>query len=304
MCKKFKILITSLILSISFSSSQAQNSDKAIGGIGIGFLAKLSSPKFILDTLEKDPEATTNYFEKNPLNYNSIANILVPKLRTSKTEEEYNNLYRIAELMGLEPIPPYVGKKSKPTIYTNPKQENKKSDNQIINPNMEGQAGGNIIYTPKGTPFDTLIKYPNEKPIYWDDYLILLSHSQELADNLDNWYRLTNPNWVRPDNVAAHHIVPATHKDAQQARLILIKYYGIDGFNNAINGVYLPDYRETNPQSIVHSGKHPDTYVKKINDIITIADQIGGKQQVEIELNKVRVLLKNSPPGTDWSKVL
>lgn len=45
-------------------------------------------------------------------------------------------------------------------------------------------------------------------------------------------------------------------------------------------------------------------YVIKINNIIEDAERIGGKQEVEKELNRVRDLLQKSPPGTDWSKVL
>ena len=116
MNKRLKIVLISLMVGLSISSTQAQNTDKAIGGLGIGFLAKLSNPKFILERLETDPEATTNYFDKNPLNYNPVANVLLPKIKTVQTEDEYNRLYRIAELMGLNEIPPYKGKKSKPKV--------------------------------------------------------------------------------------------------------------------------------------------------------------------------------------------
>lgn len=301
MHKNIKTVVITILCSISIA--QAQNVDKPLVGISLGFLAKLSNPKFILNSLETDPEATTNYFEKNPLNYNAVAKVLITRLKTAQTEEEYNKLYRIAELMNVMPIPPYTGKKSKPTVYINP-QNNVNEPIKHINPNMEGQAGSNIIYTPKGNKFDTSTRFPNDKPMSWDEYLILISNSQELGNNLDDWYRISNPNWTRPLNVAAHHIVPATHPDAQQARLILIKYYGVDGFNNAMNGVYLPTYKELNPQSIVHNGKHPDIYVQKINDIILDADRIGGRQKVEIELNRIRNLLQNSPPSIEWKNVL
>lgn len=107
MNKKLKIVLITLIIGISGSCVQAQNTDKVIGGFGIGFLSKLSNPKFILESLETDPEATTNYFDKNPLNYNPVANVLLSKIKTVQTEDEYNRLYRIAELMGLNEIPPY-----------------------------------------------------------------------------------------------------------------------------------------------------------------------------------------------------
>lgn len=303
MQNKIKKIVSLIIIGLSISNSHAQNVDKPLAGIGLGFMAKLSNPTFILNSLETNPEATTNYFEKNPLNHNPVAKVLIPRLKTAQTEEEYDKLYRIAELMGIMPIPPYTGKKNKPTVYINPQNEINQPT-KYTNPNMEGESGSNIIYTPKGNKFDTSTRFPNDKPMSWDEYLILISHSQELGNNLEDWYRLSNPNWTRPANVAAHHIVPATHKAAQQARLILIKYYGIDGFNNAMNGVYLPTYKEPNPQSIVHNGKHPDIYVQKINDIIVDAEKRGGKQEVEKELNRARNLLQNSPPGTDWSKVL
>lgn len=301
MNKKLRIVLITLMIGISVSSAQAQNTDKAIGGLGIGFLAKLSNPKFILERLETDPEATTNYFDKNPLNYNPVANVLLPRLKTAQTEDEYNRLYRIAELMGLRPIPPYMGQKSKPTVYTNPKQELSNTDKHI-QPNMEGADGVNIIYTPKGKPFDTTTEYPYEEPKNWDEYLLLKQNSTILGINLDKFYQLTDPSWIRPSEVAAHHIIPATHTMAQDARNIL-KKYGID-INDVVNGVYLPTTDVSLQSGIKHNGKHPDLYVIKVNTDIVNADIIGGEAAVRLRLEQIRNILSNAQKSDNWKTVL
>lgn len=301
MNKNLKKILISLMIGLTVSSAYAQNTDKAIGSMGLGFLAQLSNPKFILERLETDPEATTNYFDKNPLNYNPVANVLLPKLKSAQTEDEYNRLYRIAELMGLRPIPPYTGKKNKPTVYTNPKQE-LTNTNQYTKPNMNDADGGNIIYTPKGKPFDTTTEYPYEEPKNWDEYLLLKQNSTILGSNLDKWYQLTDSNWVRPAEVAAHHIIPATHKDAQKARAILTKY-GID-INDAVNGVYLPTTDTSIQSGIKHNGKHPTVYVDKVTADIVNADMIGGEAAVRLRLAQLRDILSNAKTNASWSTVL
>lgn len=301
MNKKLKIVLITLIIGISGSCVQAQNTDKVIGGFGIGFLSKLSNPKFILESLETDPEATTNYFDKNPLNYNPVANVLLPKIKTVQTEDEYNRLYRIAELMGLKGIPPYKGKKQKPTVYVNPKQELANTDKHI-QPNMEGADGVNIIYTPKGTPFDTTTEYPYEEPKNWDDYLLLTQNSTILGKNLDKWYQINTPTWKRPLNVAAHHIIPASHPLAKQARDIL-KKYGID-INDAVNGVFLPTTNSSTQLGIKHNGSHPRDYIEKVNDEIKIADQLGGEAAVRLRLEQLRDILSNAQKNDSWRTVL
>lgn len=298
-----KVIVASIVISISMNSSYAQNADtKTIGGAGFGFLAKLSSPKFIVDMLKGEPEATTNYINKNPLNYNPVAKELIPRLKSAQTEDEYNRLYRVAELMGIVPIPPYKGKKSKPTVYTTPIQEVNKSDTTYTHPNMEGKAGGNIIYTPKGKPFDTTMEYPYEQPKNWEEYLLLKQNSTILGINLDKWYQLTNPSWVRPSEVAAHHIIPATHKAAQDARNILTKY-GID-INNVVNGIYLPTTDVSSQSGIKHNGKHPDLYVIKVNADIVNADIIGGEAAVRLRLEQIRNILSNAQKSDNWRTVL
>lgn len=299
MHKNIKTVLITILCSISIA--QAQNVDKPLAGISLGFLAKLSNPKFILNSLETDPEATTNYFEKNPLNYNAVAKVLITRLKTAQTEEEYNKLYRIAELMNIMPIPPYTGKKSKPTVYVNP-QNNENQPVKHINPNMEGAAGSNIIYTPKGKPLDTTTEYPYEQPKNWDDFVLLKQNSTILGINLDKFYQLTNPNWVRPAEVAAHHIIPATHKLAQPARLILLKY-GID-INDAVNGVYLPTTNTSSQSGIKHNGKHPDDYVKFVTTDIINADMIGGEAAVRLRLSQLRDKLSNAQRNDNWSTVL
>lgn len=72
-----------------------------------------------------------------------------------------------------------------------------------------------------------------ETPKDWDEYVLLRDdNSKKLASSLKK------AGFSRPDYSVAHHIVPATMKNAKRARDILSNY-GID-FNSAENGVWLP----------------------------------------------------------------
>ncbi len=55
---------------------------------------------------------------------------------------------------------------------------------------------------------------------------------------------------------------------------------------------------------IEHSGRHPDEYVKNVNDLIKNADKIGGRQGVINELFDIKNKLQNAPRNTDWRNVL
>ncbi|PXY95581.1 hypothetical protein DKK76_04745, partial [Frischella perrara] len=107
----------------------------------------------------------------------------------------------------------------------------------------------------------------------------------------------------RPANSAAHHIVPETTKGAQKARDIL-KKYGID-VNGAENGVFLPNYKNTNGMpGILHNGKHPNSYIDAINDRIERAAETGGRDGVLEELDNIRNILASADRNASWYTIL
>ena len=107
----------------------------------------------------------------------------------------------------------------------------------------------------------------------------------------------------RPVNSAAHHIVPETTKGAQKARDIL-KRYDID-VNGAENGVFLPNYKNTNGMpGILHNGKHPNSYIDAINERIVKAAEQGGRDSVLEELENIRNILANADRNASWYTIL
>lgn len=177
---------------------------------------------------------------------------------------------------------------------------------------IEDKPATNIIFTPQGEPIDTKEEFPLEEPKTWKDYVLLKQDSTELGENIDNAEKLKDPNYVKPNNVASHHIVPAKHKDAQEARDILDKYLaqvtpsGQKTYNNEINGVNLPNAnnQDSNVPGILHNGNHPKDYVQKVNARIRDADKIGGWSEVQKELEKIKQELLKASRNDKWKDIL
>lgn len=155
----------------------------------------------------------------------------------------------------------------------------------------------NILVSPQGDRIDTSTEFPIIQPKTWEEYLTLAQNSTILANNMKNAGRGT-----KQKGYAAHHIIPATAKEAAIARAILLKH-NID-INDSINGVYLPTIDLGNGKGIKHSGKHPDSYSIKISQIINDADIFGGKNQVLIKLNEIRLTLENANGSDKWRDIL
>lgn len=178
-----------------------------------------------------------------------------------------------------------------------PGYENNKVDVEVEG-FLETEPIDNIITTPSGIQIDTSTEFPIEKPQSWEEYLLLKNNSQKLADNM---YK--HGMGLKSNGYAAHHIIPATDKKAKIARDIL-SLYGID-INDAINGVYLPTYRDkTSTQGIEHNGRHPESYSEKISILIEDAHNIGGKNGVLNKLKDIKNKLENAQRNSDWRKIL
>ena len=132
-------------------------------------------------------------------------------------------------------------------------------------------------------------------PMDWVDPLGLTSC--ELSKSMEN------SGTPRPDNSAAHHIVGETSKVAQPARDIL-KKHNID-INGAENGVFLPNLNnQDNMSGILHNGKHPDVYLDRVNENITLADKYGGKQGVLNALSDMRNTLSSADRNASWYSII
>ncbi|WP_261859403.1 RHS repeat-associated core domain-containing protein [Vibrio gazogenes] len=154
---------------------------------------------------------------------------------------------------------------------------------QYLSPDPIGFAGG---LRPQGYV---------DNPMEWVDPLGLTSCqlSKAMEDN----------GTPRPKDSAAHHIVPETAKGAQPARDVL-KKHKID-VNGTDNGVFLPNRNNTsNMSGILHNGKHPNDYITAVNNRISDADKIGGKQGVLDELKNIKNILSNAERDSSWYTIL
>jgi hypothetical protein len=303
MQKKFKIILSSIILSISISNANAGLLDFAkehplLSAVGIagGSLYFQTAMHKARDLSYHLPNVES-YFQKNPQDFNQIAKYVLNALAHPANKSDYDRYKRLAEVMELDNIPPYNQPNvNSPNVLVNQPQE--QNPNNILENPVQQQPFSNIIITPQGEQIDTSTEFPIEPPKTWEEYLLLKQNSQELADNMEQAGMGT-----KPQGYATHHLVPATDKAAQDARNILTGY-GID-INDAVNGVYLPTPKDiTATQGIEHNGRHPKYYAQTVNDLIKSADKRGGQQAVLNELNDIKDKLQKAKRDTDWRNVL
>lgn len=301
---KFKLLISAIILSLSMSNVNADVFNIAKKNPLLSAVGLAGGALYVQTAMHKSRNLSYNlpkvepYFKLNPQDFSPIAQYVLWALSNPANKKDYDRYKRLAEVMGLQGIPPYIAPQvNNSNVLTNPSQNPDPNDNILENPIQE-QPFSNIIYTPQGEKIDTSTEFPIEGPQNWEDYLLLKSNSQQLADNMAN-----GGMGIKPKGYAAHHAIPATEPGAQNARDILNKY-GID-INDAVNGVYLPTPKDkTATQGIEHNGRHPLSYAERVNRLIIDADNIGGKQSVLNKLNDIKNNLKNAPRNTNWRNVL
>lgn len=109
----------------------------------------------------------------------------------------------------------------------------------------------------------------------------------------------------KPENTAAHHIIPEKDIEAQDARDILAQEDVDIDINGAENGVYLPTPKNDGSVSgIIHSGRHPKNYAIKVNKRIEDAYELGGKKEVQEELKRIKSELKQANSNDPWNGVI
>ncbi len=305
MNKNIKIILTGLTVSLSISVANAgvlnfAKKHPVVTTVGAGAL-------YLQSTMHKARDLSYNlqkvepFFQANPQDFNPIAQYVLKALSNPNNKQDYDRYKKLAEIMGLDNIPQYIPtKNNQPIVLETPIKGN---INPINERPIQEEPISNILINPQGKTINTSLEFPIERPATWVDYLLLRKDSAVLGENLDEQYKRKDPNWVRPDNLAAHHIIPAKDKEAQAARDILEKY-DID-INDSINGVYLPTKSNVDlNQGIQHNGRHPKSYSTQVNELIKDADKNGGKQEVLSQLNDIKNKLENAPRNIDWRNVL
>lgn len=306
MRKKIKVLIASLLLSASMSShaqlsvgSEAGLGARVFGaivrnpvktGIGIGVGAiYLDSNIHIARDLSYHLQKVAEYFNLHPEKFNPIANYVLHALAHPANKADYDRYYRLAEVMGLENLPPYLGVENGPTVLSHPTQEQDPNSGIYTHP-AHTQTGSNIIYTPQGEPIDTSTEFPNQGIKSWEDYVLLKNqvHSKELAKNMANAGMGAKPSWY-----AAHHIVAWDDPRAAGSRALLTGV-GID-IDDAVNGVYLPQKtsaRQANDNSTLHPEIHTDDYYEAIE--LELSPAVGNPALMKQKLQQIAQLIKNN----------
>ncbi|MBC5623762.1 RHS repeat-associated core domain-containing protein, partial [Butyricimonas hominis] len=134
----------------------------------------------------------------------------------------------------------------------------------------------------------TLYGYVQDVNIWLD--IFGLHCSKKLADDM------IAHGIPRPANTAAHHIVGSSKK-AKAAKDILDKHkIDIDSY---VNGVFLPNNRNSSAPGLLHTGRHTNDYIERVNAEIVAADLAGGKDAVLKQLDQIRKMLLNgtyTPP--------
>ncbi len=302
---KIKILLGAIALSISATNANAGVLDflkenpavAAVGGAAaVGLSLNRQAYQNVINDLSNNPDNVEPFFQQHQNYLDPVSKLLRKDLAQAQTLEEYTRYRRLAELIGLEQIPPFRGAVANgPSVYANLQQDNP-TGNVLANPGSPTKIG-NIIRNPQGQKINPLMEYPYENINSWEQYLLAKQNSTILAGNME-----AAGMGAKPAGYAAHHIVPATAADAAQARAILAAH-GIQ-LNDAENGVYLPTPNAVVANGIIHNGRHPSEYIDAVNQAIYNADQRGGKAEVLNELNKIRGILQNAPNTTDWRNVL
>ncbi|NCP98231.1 hypothetical protein GW796_00600 [archaeon] len=308
MNKKTKIILSSLLISFSMSSANAGvfnfiKKNPVVTAVGVGGALYLQSTMHKARDLSYDLPKVEPFFQANPQDFNPISKYVLNALTHPNNKKDYDRYKKLAEIMGLDNIPPYASPtNNQPTVLNNPIQEQNPNDLVYESP-IKPVDEFNVIVDPQGHIIDTSIEFPIERLQSWEDYLLLKQNSTILGNNLDDWYRIAYPTWNRPKDVAAHHLIPVKDKETQDARDILERY-GID-INDAVNGVYLPTSKNNNGiQGIEHNGRHPQSYAEKVNNLIKDADKSGGKQAFLNELDNIKNKLQNAPRNSNWRNVL
>lgn len=307
---KIKLIVASIMVSLSTTMTP----DMAQAGTLVnpltfsltaaGLIVLSQTIPVLTKSLSDNLDDVETYFALHPDKLHPVETYLQNLLAQPQARSRYEHYKKLAEVLGMNNIPPYAGEPHDQPIDNINVEHNLGSTNHT-HPNSSGQVPDKIIYSPQGEAIDVSTEFPFENIQTWDDYLNVKQNSVELAQNMANAQMGT-----RQPGEAAHHIVPATAPGASQARAILDSY-GIT-INDAENGVYLPTKNgvlaaNKNGEAvsgITHNGMHPGDYVNNVNQQIIDANKLGGEIAVRTQLEFIRNELKNAANNGDWRTIV
>lgn len=289
-----KILIITIISSMLFSFPSRAGLGEA-GKISMLAIGGLIAVAYLAENHNKIPE----YYDKDPVGFKNFFNSL-DSLKPN-TEKSFNDLANVKKWMEeilnqKESFPIDEESLKDKTLKTPIPIKEKLSVFMSKHPKIESLADRFKHRKDKDFESHNKIETPIQEQRNIDDYI---SYSSTLLGK--NMVRQSGI--PKPPNTAAHHIVPENDKEAQKARDILSGH--IIDINGYENGVFLPTANNGGVDpGITHSGRHPTDYAKAINKRIEDADNVGGKQAVLAQLEKIRQELLSAKNNEAWNKVV
>lgn len=313
--KKF---IYILILIFSFTSIPKANADYwsrtdkfigaallvAVGSAGLIVLNELRQKETNEFNKKFSPTELLKFIKRNQVARTFLEDELRYRMSSEKNERKYIFMQKAADFFNVSDVPPFMPENSSKYNPGGMEGHNGNIDNKLVNPINEIYFPYILENPETGEKIDTRLEFPMETPKDWDEYILLRDqHSKDLARSL------INAGFPRPDYSVAHHIIPATMKDAIKAREILLSY-GIH-FNDAENGVWLPQAgKESGAVGLIHSGVHPRVYAKWVNQEI-LSVQVSddnpelSKQKLTGKLNEIRQkLIDGQKNGKNWYDIM
>lgn len=306
---KIKIIVASLALVIGINQNTQAGTlvNPLTFSLTVAGLIALSQTIPVLTkSLSDNLNDVEDYFALHPEKLHPVENYLNSLLAQPQARSRYEHYKKLAEVLGMENIPPYAGEPQNKPINNINVQHNLGSTNNV-HPNSSGQVPDKIIYSPQGEPIDVSTEFPLEHIQTWEDYLSVEQASVELAKNMaDAGMGQKQPGY------AAHHIVPYSLWAKNETIKEILKSSGIE-INGAQNGVYLPTKIENEQLAknkkppvpgITHTGRHPNIYSDYVEQRIITAYNNNQAIGVQQEIDFMRQLLANVPNDTKWSDVL
>ncbi len=293
MKNKTKLIISSLLIGLSISTANAGvfgfvKKNPVLTAVGVGGALYLQSTMHKARDLSYNLPKVEPFFQANPQDFNPIANYVLKALANPNNKKDYDRYKKLAEIMGLDNIPPYVAQnKNQPTVLEIPIEEQNSEDLVYENP-IQQIDNSNIISTPIGNVDinDLREEFPNEHIDSWEDYLFVKNsyNVRKLERDMKRLYG-DKPYWYAP-----HHIVAWDDPRAKESRDVL-NLVGID-INAGENGIYVPQkeqYRKSGDNSTRHPLIHTDLYYDTINQRLR---GLNNRQDVIDEIDRIRDLIK------------
>lgn len=258
------------------------------------------------DFLDNKKGSLKEFLDTQPELQEKIENTLRKRMKEAKTEKAYIIYQKAADRINMSDIPPFKGEDF--SIYNAPglAKHEYSSPNKLENPENASDYP-NYITNPEGEKIDTRLDFPFEEPKNWEEYILLEDDSKKLGRSLEK------AGIKKTNHSAAHHVIPVNAKSAKKA-IERMHDYGIEA-NDAENGIWLPqagldnNNHQSSAVGLIHSGRHPDIYVRNVNNQITaipkdLPTEEGKQKIIQIIDNIKEKLYSATQPEDTWYNVL